>query len=102
MGNGEHAAEVVAPQEREPSRDVVVDLDGDALVVKARDLAETLLGDTGQRWQHTVGVARRATSVAVAVGVGDRPALVAAAWLHDIGYAESLRRCSFHPLDGAF
>src|SRR6185312_7143149 len=58
--------------------------------------------DTGHRWQHTVGVARRATSVAVAVGVGDRPALVAAAWLHDIGYAESLRRCAFHPLDGAF
>ncbi|ETB45481.1 phosphohydrolase, partial [Mycobacterium avium 10-5560] len=27
--------------------------------------------------------------------------LVAAAWLHDIGYAPSVRRTGFHPLDGA-
>jgi HD superfamily phosphodiesterase len=27
--------------------------------------------------------------------------LVAAAWLHDIGYAESLHDTGFHPLDGA-
>lgn len=27
--------------------------------------------------------------------------LVAAAWLHDIGYAERLDRTDFHPLDGA-
>jgi hypothetical protein len=74
----------------------------DALVVRARDLAEGLLGGMGQRWRHTTGVAQRAVSVAVAVPEGDRPTLVAAAWLHDIGYAESLRRCSFHPLDGAF
>lgn len=27
--------------------------------------------------------------------------LVAAAWLHDIGYAPSVRQTGFHPLDGA-
>ena len=90
------------PHQRGPSRDSVIDVGRDALVVKARDLAEGLLGGMGPRWRHTAGVARRAVSVAVAVPECDRPALVAAAWLHDIGYAESLRRCSFHPLDGAF
>jgi predicted hydrolase (HD superfamily) len=28
-------------------------------------------------------------------------ALVASAWLHDIGYAPALRQTGFHPLDGA-
>lgn len=31
----------------------------------------------------------------------DRDLLVAAAWLHDIGYAAELRETGFHPLDGA-
>ncbi|WP_432494986.1 HD domain-containing protein [Kineococcus gypseus] len=31
----------------------------------------------------------------------ERAPLVAAAWLHDVGYAEALRRTGFHPLDGA-
>ncbi|WP_432577654.1 hypothetical protein, partial [Kineococcus arenarius] len=30
----------------------------------------------------------------------ERATLVAAAWLHDIGYAAPLRRCGFHPVDG--
>jgi hypothetical protein len=93
---------VITPHQRGRSRDAVGDLDGHALVVTAHDLADSLLGGSGRRWQHTEGVARRAESVAVAVPEDDRPALVAAAWLHDIGYAESLKRCSFHPLDGAF
>jgi hypothetical protein len=45
-------------------------------------------------------VARRAASVTAAVPDDDRMALVASAWLHDIGYAEPLKRFSFHPLDG--
>jgi hypothetical protein len=93
---------VVTPHQRARSRDAVGGLGGDALVVHARDLAESLLDGSGARWQHTEGVARRAESVAVAFPEDVRPALVAAAWLHDIGYAESLKRCSFHPLDGAF
>lgn len=53
------------------------------------------------RWRHTQGVARRAAEAALAVPEADRSVLVAAAWLHDIGYAASLRRTGFHPLDGA-
>jgi hypothetical protein len=31
----------------------------------------------------------------------DRPLLVAAAWLHDVGYSPELAVTGFHPLDGA-
>jgi hypothetical protein len=83
-------------------RDVPSDPAGRGLVLQAREQAERLLGDMGPRWLHTQGVARRAASVVAVVPDEDRPALVAAAWLHDIGYAEPLNRCAFHPLDGAF
>ncbi|MFD6855509.1 HD domain-containing protein [Streptomyces diastaticus] len=36
-----------------------------------------------------------------AVSEADRDLLVAAAWLHDIGYAPELRDTGSHPLDGA-
>ena len=39
---------------------------------------------------------------ATAVPAADRPVLVASAWLHDIGYAQLLRRSGFHSLDGAW
>ncbi|SFE27593.1 hypothetical protein SAMN05216574_1032 [Blastococcus tunisiensis] len=68
----------------------------------ARGLAGDLLGRRGARWLHTEGVARRATEAAPTVDAHDRPLLVAAAWLHDIGYADPLRRSTFHPLDGAW
>jgi putative nucleotidyltransferase with HDIG domain len=67
----------------------------------ARDIARVVLGDLPDRWQHTVGVARRAEEVATTVPAEDREDLVAAAWLHDIGYAEELVDTGFHPLDGA-
>lgn len=35
------------------------------------------------------------------VSVNDRPVLIAAAWLHDIGYSPASRETGFHPLDGA-
>lgn len=54
-----------------------------------------------ERWMHTQGVAQRAVEVAVTVPEEDRPVLVAAAWLHDIGYSPATRRTGFHPLDGA-
>ena len=71
------------------------------LAGRARRVAEALLGGMGNRWGHTVGVARRAAELAVAVRPGDRDVLVAAAWLHDIGYAEPVVDSGFHPLDGA-
>ena len=75
---------------------------GHRLVQAGRALAEHLLSGVGERGQHTCGVAARAASLAGAVPAGDRPLLVAAAWLHDIGYAAPVRRSGFHPLDGAW
>ncbi|GAA2979984.1 HDIG domain-containing metalloprotein [Actinokineospora diospyrosa] len=70
-----------------------------ALLVSAVDLAATLLAPLGTRWHHTIGVAHRAERVASTVRAADRDLLVAAAWLHDIGYAA--RDTGFHPVDGA-
>jgi hypothetical protein len=70
------------------------------LVRDARDLAEVLLAGLPERWQHSAGVAHRAERLAGTVPGGDAETLVAAAWLHDIGYCETLRRTGFHPLDG--
>jgi HD superfamily phosphodiesterase len=50
---------------------------------------------------HTQAVAKRANEIGGVVAVGDRPTLVAAAYLHDIGYATELTETGFHPLDGA-
>jgi len=76
-----------------------------ALIRDARDLAQTLLGERTERWRHTVGVARRAEDLAAILDGGrdgiDADALIAAAWLHDIGYADAVRDSGFHPLDGA-
>jgi hypothetical protein len=60
-----------------------------------------LLADLGLRWHHARGVARQAQRVSQALDEEDRPYLVAAAWLHDIGYAPTLAATAFHPLDGA-
>ncbi|MFI7542362.1 HDIG domain-containing metalloprotein [Actinoplanes sp. NPDC049599] len=66
----------------------------------AEELAYELLAPLGNRWRHTVGVAARAAELAALLDV-DRDVLVAAAWVHDIGYAEAARVTGFHPLDGA-
>lgn len=70
-------------------------------VRQARELARALLAGSPVRWQHTVGVAARAAELARTIGPDDQQVLVAAAWLHDIGYAEAARDTGFHPLDGA-
>jgi hypothetical protein len=49
---------------------------------------------------HTQGVAKRAAELAVTVPPADRPVLIAAAWLHDIGYASAIQVTGFHPVDG--
>jgi len=70
-------------------------------VEPARDLARLLLADSiPRRWSHSQGVGRKAESVAHLVGDA-APALVSAAWLHDVGYASPLNRLGFHPVDGA-
>jgi hypothetical protein len=53
-----------------------------------------------RRWQHVQGVAGKAERVSASLALsGD--VLVAAAWVHDIGYAPELLAAGFHPLDGA-
>jgi putative nucleotidyltransferase with HDIG domain len=73
------------------------------LVSDARELAAALLdvGALADRWRHVQGVACRAAQLAVTVDPDDRELLVAAAWLHDIGYASSLVSTGMHALDGA-
>src|SRR6185503_17372573 len=73
----------------------------DVGVTAARDLAESLLSGLPDRWSHTMAVAARAAQLAPTVAGRDRDLLVAAAWLHDIGYSEAAAVTGFHPLDGA-
>ena len=68
---------------------------------RARDVAEThLAGSSPERWAHVRGVAARARLVASVLDPTEGAVLIAAAWLHDIGYAPALRRTGAHQLDG--
>jgi putative nucleotidyltransferase with HDIG domain len=67
----------------------------------ARDVARSLLATAlPRRWAHVEGVADKAEHVAASLALNGE-ALVAAAWLHDVGYAPGVRDTGFHPLDGA-
>ena len=71
-----------------------------AKVEDAAALAQTSLARAlPRRWRHVQSVASRAGRVAKALCLPED--LVAAAWLHDIGYAPELVETGFHPLDGA-
>jgi putative nucleotidyltransferase with HDIG domain len=66
----------------------------------AARLAEGMLAQSlPRRWRHTESAARRAEWVARALSLSAD--LIAAAWLHDVGYAPGLAHSRFHPLDGA-
>lgn len=69
---------------------------------RAEALSASLLPPLGRRWDHVRQVAARAQELSGAVAPEDRLTLVAAAWLHDIGYAPEVVRTGFHPLDGAY
>jgi putative nucleotidyltransferase with HDIG domain len=70
-------------------------------VSKAREMARASLADAlPRRWAHVQGVAGKAEHVAMPLALRDE-VLVAAAWLHDIGYAPDVIDTGFHPLDGA-
>ena len=69
-------------------------------VTVAEAMAEAKLAvSLPRRWRHVRSVARRARWVGKQLSLSDD--LVAAAWLHDIGYAPELVETGFHPLDGA-
>lgn len=67
----------------------------------AEDLARYVLYEQPERIEHTEGVVERAKLLTAAVPAAEAPLLVAASWLHDIGYAATVRRTGFHPVDGA-
>lgn len=62
---------------------------------------ERLLRPLGDRWAHSRAVAAAAREVA-ALDVVDGEVLVAAAYLHDIGYAQELHVTGHHGIDGGF
>ncbi len=65
----------------------------------AHDLCEALVEEP--RYLHTRGVAQRAARAAALVRLpaDERRRLLAAAWLHDVGYG--LLGTGYHPVDGA-
>jgi hypothetical protein len=72
----------------------------DLVAWSARE-AEDRLSTLGSRWAHTQGVVARAQALLPSVPAPDWELLLAAAYMHDIGYAVDLRGSGFHPLDGA-
>jgi HD superfamily phosphodiesterase len=74
----------------------------DDLVVWSVVQAETLLSPLGNRWLHVQGVAERARWIGQTFDEDERAYLLAAAYMHDIGYAPALKRTGFHPVDGAY
>ncbi|MFW0789929.1 HD domain-containing protein [Gordonia sp. CPCC 205333] len=71
------------------------------LIERARSIAEERLSGQSRRWAHVQGVAATMEQLAQSYPVTVREVLLAAAWLHDVGYSESVRDCGFHPVDGA-
>jgi putative nucleotidyltransferase with HDIG domain len=70
-------------------------------VLRARVIAQERLGSLAPRWAHVRGVAAAAELMIADLDASDADAVVAAAWLHDVGYAPSVARTGFHSVDGA-
>jgi len=72
-----------------------------SLVRRARDVAQELLGGYPELLDHSAQAAEHAARACSQLPQSRGPEVVAAAWLHDIGYRDTLVRTAFHPLDGA-
>jgi len=72
-----------------------------SLIGRGQKLATQALADMPRRLAHVGGVAAAAQRVVEQRGVKYADQIVAAAWLHDIGYAPSIKDTGFHPVDGA-
>lgn len=70
-------------------------------VGSARVLAEALLKSLPQRFAHVQAVAREAQKLHSYFDSDAGNSLLAAAWLHDIGYSPVVNVTGFHPADGA-
>jgi HD superfamily phosphodiesterase len=71
------------------------------LSVWAEDHAGQLLSSLRRRWSHATAVGTVAREVGRHLTPEDAEVLLAAAYLHDIGYAPDLVDSGFHQLDGA-
>jgi hypothetical protein len=71
------------------------------LTQAAQAAVARIMAHDPQRTHHLAAVAVRALELCPAVPPMATDTLVAAAWLHDIGYADELLDTGFHPLDGA-
>lgn len=72
----------------------------DALIVnEARAIAEAALVPLPRRLRHVQCVA--AVAAGLPLSTAERESVLAAAWLHDIGYAPGWAATGFHPVDGA-
>jgi putative nucleotidyltransferase with HDIG domain len=76
----------------------VNDLVGDAAALARYHLDTPDLAD---RWRHVQTVARRAAELTPTVNPADDDLVVAAAWLHDLGYADTIVVTGMHAIDGA-
>jgi HD superfamily phosphodiesterase len=63
--------------------------------------SERLLGEHRDRWLHVQGVAKLASEIRAALAPSEWTVLMAAAFLHDIGYSPALQGTGGHQLDGA-
>ncbi|MFY1696330.1 MULTISPECIES: HD domain-containing protein [unclassified Solwaraspora] len=71
------------------------------LVARAAELAEERLAAAlPRRWRHVQAVAGKAGEVSHVLDPADAEVLVAAAWLHDVGYAPGVADTGLHALDG--
>ena len=71
------------------------------LVEEAHQLSQRHLESLERRWRHVQAVAACSRDLVQILPDSDRSCVVAAAWLHDIGYAPALAVTGFHPVDGA-
>lgn len=72
-----------------------------SLAARAQALALDILRGDDALLEHSARAARHAHDIARRIAPARASEVVAAAWLHDVGYASSVRRTGFHPLDGA-
>ncbi|WP_433797653.1 HD domain-containing protein [Actinoplanes sp. CA-252034] len=72
------------------------------MIKRAATFAESCLAEAlPTRWRHVQAVAAKAAHVSTTLPATDAEVLVAAAWLHDVGYAPDIVDTGFHSLDGA-
>lgn len=72
------------------------------IIAVARPMAESVLEEVlPRRWRHVQAVAAKAEGPMMAEFLENRSVLVAAAWLHDVGYGKGIAMTGLHALDGA-